>query len=55
MDRHEKILLSMGIAVWGVIDKFSWLELGLWAMPNAQLKELPPVLYLCLLKKQGGK
>ena len=55
IDGHEKILLSMGIAVWGVIDKFSRLELGLWAMPHARLKELPLALYLRLLKKQGGK
>lgn len=55
IDGHEKILLLMGIAVWGVVDKFSRLELGLWAMPNARLKELPPALYLRLLKKQGGE
>jgi len=45
----------MGIAVWGVIDKFSRMELGLWAMPNARIQEIPPFLgVLRLVKEKGG-
>ncbi|PPR05257.1 hypothetical protein CVT24_008283 [Panaeolus cyanescens] len=36
LDGHEKILLSMGIAVYGIIDKFSRMELDLVAVPNAR-------------------
>jgi len=54
VDGHEKILRSMGIAVWGVIDKFSRMELGLWAMPNARIQEIPPFLFLRLVKEKGG-
>ncbi|KAJ3495134.1 hypothetical protein NLJ89_g10675 [Agrocybe chaxingu] len=54
VDGHEKILNSMGIAVWGVVDKFSRLELGLWAVPNARLADVPPALYLRLVHKLGG-
>ncbi|KAF8911450.1 hypothetical protein CPB84DRAFT_1671914 [Gymnopilus junonius] len=53
IDGHEKILKSMGIAVWGIADKCAHMELGLWAMPNARVQELPPALYLQLIKKQG--
>ena len=54
LDGHEKILRSMGIAVWGVIDKCCRLELGLWAVPNARLADVPPVLYLRVVQNAGG-
>jgi hypothetical protein len=55
VDGHEKLLQQMGIAIWGVVDKFSRLELLLCAMPNARVQELPPALYLRAMKKSGGK
>ena len=45
----------MGIAVWGIIDKCSWVELGLWAMPDARVPEMPPASYLRLVKEKKGK
>ncbi|KAJ3506413.1 hypothetical protein NLJ89_g6882 [Agrocybe chaxingu] len=54
VDGHEKILNSMGIAVWGIIDKWSRMELALWAVPNARIAQVPPALYLCLVRKIGG-
>ncbi|KAF8179208.1 hypothetical protein BJ912DRAFT_855711 [Pholiota molesta] len=54
LDGHEKILRSMGIAVWGAIDKCCRVELGLWAVPNARLADVPPALYLRLVRKIGG-
>lgn len=44
----------MGIAVWGVVDKFSRMELALWAMPNARDRDLIPGPFLRLVKEQGG-
>ncbi|KAF8178247.1 hypothetical protein BJ912DRAFT_1130611 [Pholiota molesta] len=44
----------MEIAIWGVIDKCCRLELGLWAVPNARLADVPPALYLRLTRKIGG-
>ncbi len=54
IDGHEKLLVLMGIAVWGVVDKFSRRELALWAVPNARLAEVPPALILRLIHKLGG-
>jgi hypothetical protein len=44
----------MEIAVWGVIDECCRLELGLLAVPNARLADVPPALYLWLTRKIGG-
>lgn len=54
LDGHEKILRSMGISVWGAIDKCCRLELELWAVSNARLADVPPALYLRLVRKIGG-
>lgn len=54
IDGHEKILLSMGIAIWGGNDKWSRVELGLYAVPSARKATVPPALYLRLVKKAGG-
>jgi hypothetical protein len=54
VDGHEKLLHIMGIGIWGVIDKYARVELGLWATPNARHQELPPALYLRVVKEQGG-
>jgi len=54
VDGHEKLLNIMGVAIWGVIDKYTRMELGLWATPNARNQELPPALYLRVVRKQGG-
>ncbi|KAJ2913413.1 hypothetical protein MD484_g7001, partial [Candolleomyces efflorescens] len=54
VDGHEKIALQMGISVWGIIDKFSRMELGLWAVPNARNRNVPPTLFLYTVKKFGG-
>lgn len=55
VDGHEKIALQMGILVWGIIDKFSRMELGLWAVPNAQDRNVPAALFLYTIKKFGGE
>lgn len=55
VDGHEKIKNLMGISVWGINDKCSRVELGLWAMPNARVQEMPPALYLRVVKERGGK
>ena len=55
VDGHEKIQKSMGIGVWGIVDKFSRLEIGLWAVPNARVRELTTALYLRAAKKKGGE
>ena len=55
IDGHEKILNTMGISVYGINDKFSCMELGLWAVPNARLADVPPALYLRLVLAMRGK
>lgn len=37
MDGHEKILQAMGIAVWGINDKYAQVEIDLYAVPNARI------------------
>ncbi|KAF9548622.1 hypothetical protein CPC08DRAFT_648378 [Agrocybe pediades] len=53
-DGHEKLLRQMGIAVYGFNDKFSRVELGLWAAPSARSIDLPPALFIRLIKKKKG-
>ncbi|KAJ7868014.1 hypothetical protein B0H14DRAFT_2346753, partial [Mycena olivaceomarginata] len=54
VDGHEKILQALGIAVWGIVDKFSRYELKLWALPDSRTAEVPPALYLRLLREKQG-
>ncbi|TFK22793.1 hypothetical protein FA15DRAFT_681483 [Coprinopsis marcescibilis] len=54
LDRHEKILLSMGVGVYGIIDKFSQMELALYAVPNTRDAGVPITVYLRVVKKWGG-
>ncbi|RXW18835.1 hypothetical protein EST38_g7018 [Candolleomyces aberdarensis] len=54
LDGHEKILLSMGIAIYGIIDKFSRMELALYAVPDARNSDVPVAVYLRAVKQQGG-
>ncbi|KAJ7863354.1 hypothetical protein B0H14DRAFT_3444217 [Mycena olivaceomarginata] len=54
VDGHEKILLCMGIAVWGIIDKYTWEELNLWAVPDARTADVPPALYLLMVRAKKG-
>lgn len=44
----------MGIAVWGVNDKWARVELSLTAVPTARKATVPPALYLRLVRKVGG-
>ncbi|KAJ3523600.1 hypothetical protein NMY22_g11368 [Coprinellus aureogranulatus] len=54
IDGHEKLLALMGIGVYGGTDKYSRLELGLWACPNPRDGDLPPALWLRMCKSAGG-
>ncbi|KAJ7061419.1 hypothetical protein C8F01DRAFT_1369564 [Mycena amicta] len=54
MDGHEKLLECMGIAVYGINDKFSRRELSLYALRSARKASVPPPLYLMLVKEKGG-
>ena len=53
-DGHEKIFEAMGIGIYGGIDKFSRRELLLAAMRSVRRKEIPPALYLKLVKMRRG-
>ncbi|KAJ6630365.1 hypothetical protein B0H10DRAFT_1939129 [Mycena sp. CBHHK59/15] len=54
VDGHEKILQSMGIAVWGIINKYSRQELRLWAVTDSCTANVPPALYLRLVHEKKG-
>ncbi|KAJ7868533.1 hypothetical protein B0H14DRAFT_2572268 [Mycena olivaceomarginata] len=54
VDGHEKILLCMGIAVWGIINKYAREELNLWAVPDARTADVPPALYLLMTTSDMG-
>ncbi|KIY47705.1 hypothetical protein FISHEDRAFT_44855, partial [Fistulina hepatica ATCC 64428] len=54
VDGHEKMLPTMGISVYGVIDKFSRLELRLWALPTARDSLILPGLFLQVAQDIGG-
>ncbi|KAH6903748.1 hypothetical protein BKA70DRAFT_1110640 [Coprinopsis sp. MPI-PUGE-AT-0042] len=53
-DGHKKLTLCMGIDIWGIIDKYGRIELGNFAVPNARDSNVPPALWLRVVKKQGG-
>ncbi|GLB37945.1 hypothetical protein LshimejAT787_0409960 [Lyophyllum shimeji] len=52
-DGHDK-LAAIGFPIWGVRDKYSGNWLGLWVVPNNRLKEAIALLFLKLIKEQGG-
>ncbi|KAF7293193.1 hypothetical protein HMN09_01197300 [Mycena chlorophos] len=52
-DGHEK-LLSMGLSIYGFIDKFSRRELSLHVVPTSRTSDVPPALYLMLVRSKGG-
>ncbi|KAF7293373.1 hypothetical protein MIND_01114100 [Mycena indigotica] len=54
MDGHEKILDCMGIGIYGTIDKYGRYELQLNAMRSVRRADIPPALYLRLVKEKGG-
>ncbi|CAK5283477.1 unnamed protein product [Mycena citricolor] len=51
IDGHKKILKTMGISIYGIIDKFSCCKLLLQALPNSWAAEVPPILYLHLVSR----
>ncbi|KAJ3502730.1 hypothetical protein NMY22_g18492 [Coprinellus aureogranulatus] len=52
MDGHEKLLQSMGIGIYGIVDKFSRMELALVAAPNVRDSRVPVVTYLRTVKER---
>jgi hypothetical protein len=52
-DGHDK-LAGIGFPIWGVCDKWSSKWLGLWVVPNNRLKKAIALLFLQLVKEQGG-
>jgi hypothetical protein len=53
-DGHLKLLDEMGISVWGLVDKASRKELGLYATPGHLDANVTLALYLLTIKKQKG-
>jgi len=51
---HKK-LAAIRFPIWGVCDKWSSMWLGLWVIPNNHLKLAIALLYLQLIKDQGGE
>ena len=54
-DGHLKLHDEMGITIWGLVDKASRRELGLYAVPGPLNANVPVALYLLTVKKQKGK
>lgn len=44
----------MGIAISGIIDKYSRIEIGLLAVPNARLAVVPPIIFLRNVRRLKG-
>ena len=53
-DGHNK-LSKIGFPIWGVWDVWAGKWLGLWVVPNNQLKLAIAYLYLSLVAELGGK
>jgi hypothetical protein len=54
MDGHQKISISMGIEVYGIVDKASRMELTLIAFANTRVMEVPVIVYLLTVKERKG-
>jgi len=52
-DGHDK-LKKIGFPIWGIWDVWSGKWLGLWVVPDNQLKVVIVYLYLSLVKELGG-
>ncbi|KAF8493812.1 hypothetical protein JB92DRAFT_2749807 [Gautieria morchelliformis] len=52
-DGHDK-LCKIGFPVYGIYDVWLRKWLGLWVVPNNQLKSIIEYLYLSLIEEQGG-
>jgi hypothetical protein len=55
LDGHDKTVRPMGIAVWGIIDKFSRKTIGLFAVPNNRLADTTLACFLLLVQRSGGR
>jgi len=54
LDGHDKLCRSMGIAIWGIVDKYSRLIIGHYAVPNNRLADTALACFLLLVEKSGG-
>jgi hypothetical protein len=54
VDGHDKIVNTMGIGVWGIVDKYSRMVLGHFAVPNNRLADTALACYLLIVQKWGG-
>lgn len=55
VDGHDKIVNSMGIGIWGVVDKFSRLVISYFALPNNRRADVALACYFLTVQKAGGK
>lgn len=55
VDGHDKIIRTMGIGIWGVVDKFSRKILGHFAVPNNRLADTALACFLLVVQRAGGK
>jgi hypothetical protein len=54
VDGHDKVMNSMGIGIWGVVDKFSRNPIAFFALPNNRLADVVLACYLLTVQKAGG-
>jgi hypothetical protein len=54
LDGHDKLCRNMGIAIWGIVDKYSRLIIGHYAVPNNHLADTALACFLLLVEKSGG-
>ena len=55
VDGHDKLVNSMGIGVWGIVDKYSRYIVGHLAVPNNRKADTALACFLLLVQKTGGK
>jgi hypothetical protein len=55
VDGHDKLVNIMGIGIWGVVDKYSRLVVGHFAVPNNRLADTALACFLLVIQRAGGK
>jgi len=53
-DGHMKLYDEMGLSIWGLVNKASGLELGLYAVSGSLNADITVALYLLTVKKYRG-
>ena len=54
VDGHDKLVIPMGLRIWGVVDKFSRKAIDFYVVPNNRNADTVLACFLLAVKEAGG-